>query len=256
MLKKTLVDAYDYLHLLVVGNVLWCIAWLIPVLLMMAVGPELRGEQPPSRSHSAVAVGIALLAAAFVVGPATMALAALARAIASRQDPRLVDFLHGFRRFYLRGAALFGINVAVAGLWATNLLFWASSGPGGERIGQIASFALLTLLSYAMLYWLLMQLYCPAFLARQDIGVFRAIRRSALIVLGNLGYSTLVFAQLAVLGALIALPIFVHVPILMGVSVMLVTFLVVAFVMLLGAEALRDLMQQYHNAVPEDGKTV
>ncbi|MFQ5810245.1 MAG: hypothetical protein ACE5JM_11555 [Armatimonadota bacterium] len=245
MLKKTLVDGYDCLQLLVLGNVAWCVSWLVPICVMTVVGPQLGTDEAPSPAHIAVAVCIALVVAAFTVGPTTMALAALARAITTRRDPRLVDFFRGFRRFFLRGAALFGLNAAVAILWAANVFFWASSGPGGERIGQLGSFALLTVLSYAMLYWVLMQIYCPAVVVREDVGALRATRRSALLVLGNLGYSALVFVQLAVLGAVIALPLFVPVRVLVGVAVMLAAFLVVAFAMLLGATALDDLMKQY-----------
>ncbi|MGD8237759.1 MAG: hypothetical protein PVH68_04365 [Armatimonadota bacterium] len=245
MLKKTLVDAYDCLQLLVLGNVAWCVSWLVPVGVMTAVGPQIGAEEPAALPHTIAAVCVGLVVAAFTVGPTTMALAALSRAITTRRDPRLADFFRGFRRFFLRGAALFGLNAVVATLWASNVFFWASSGPGGERIGQWGSFALLTLLSYAMLYWVLMQIYCPAFIAREDIGVLRATRRSALIVLGNIGYSALVFVQLAVLAAVIALPLFVPVRVLAGVAIMLLAFLAVAFAMLLGATALDDLMKQY-----------
>jgi len=247
-----LVDAYDYLQLLVFGNLLWCIAWLIPIFLMTAVGPQVAGEGPLSQRHGAAAVCIALVVAAFIVGPATMGLAALARAIASRQDPRMADFFQGFRGFYLRGAGLFGLNAVAVTIWATNMFFWSSRGPGGERIGQVGSFVLLTLLSYGMLYWVLMQMYCPALIARENIGMLRATKRSALVVLGNPGYSALAFAQLAAVGALVALPLFVHVSLLMGLSVMLVAFLVVAFAMLVGAEALNDLMRQYEEGTSED----
>ena len=141
--------------------------------------------------------------------------------------------------------------MAVTTIWAANLFFWSSSGPGGQRISQLGSFAVLTLFSYAMLYWVLMQIYCPAFIVREDIGVLRATRRSALLVLGNIGYSALVFVQLAVVGVVIALPVFVPVGVLWGLSIMLVLFLVAAFAMLLGAAALEDLMQQYADTPDE-----
>lgn len=254
MLKKTLVDAYDYLQFVVFGNVMWCVAWLIPVFVLTAIGPSLRGDEAASAARTAAVVAISLLVAAFVVGPATMGLAALARAITRRQDPRLVDFFHGFRRFYFRGAGLFAINAAVATICGANVFFWSSSGPGGERIGQLGSFVILTLFGYGMLYWILMQVYCPAFIARDDIAVLKATKKSALLVLDNIPYSALVFAQLAVIGLLVALPLFVPNALLMGLSVMLVAFVVVAFAMLLGACALDDLMQKYESADGDPGK--
>ncbi len=245
MLKKTLRDGYDCLQLIVFGNVAWWTAWLLPFFVSTVVWPKAEKGQPMPLAQIGFAIGLGLLVAAFIVGPVTMGLAALARVITRRQDPRLVDFFHGFRRFYLRGTMLFAVNAVITMCWGANLVFWSSSGPGGERLGQIGSFALLSLLSYAMLYWVLMQLYCPAFIVREDIGVLRAVRRSALLVLGNIGYSAGVFAQLAIIAAAIALPFTVQVQLLMGVSVMLAGFLYVAFAMLLGAAALEDLMQKY-----------
>lgn len=238
MLKKTFVDGYDYLQLVVFGNVIWCLAWTPAA----AFATARIGNFP-------LKAAVVLLLASVGAGPVWMGLAQLSRAIADREDPRMAQLLTGLRAFFGRGVALFLVNVAFIAVCLFDVWWWSTF--TRQRWSQLASFVVTTLWVYVLLFWLIMQAFCAPFIVRENIGVARALRKSALLVLDNLGYATMVMLQIAVLMAIMSL--WIVVPgqakaTLMGLALMVLFFLFAGFVSLLGTEALDDLMQKYQPA--------
>jgi small-conductance mechanosensitive channel len=184
-----------------------------------------------------------------------MGLAKLSCSIAEREDPRAGELLSGMTSFFGRGVTLFLVNAAFIAICLLDVSFW------GEHAlkwwGELGSFVVTTLWVYVLLFWLIMQLYCAPFIVRENLGVGKALKKSALLVLDNLGYSTLLLVQVAVL--VVFMGLFLVVPgqakaTFIGLSLMVLFFLFAAFVSLLGTEALDDLMRKYEQREKEAGE--
>lgn len=228
MLKDTLSAGYDYLQFVVVANVLWCTAWIVPLLGSAAVWDA-----------AAIQVAVGGIAAALIVGPATLGLAHLSYRIVSRDDPGLGQFFQGYSRFFWRGAAYFLINTAIVGGCILNVGFYTT------KFADSWLWMIGVLWLYVLLFWSLMQIYAPQFIVREDIGAWQALKKAALLAVDNLAYTTVVALEIAVVAALIALPVLLGKPTLMGLSVLISFFVFPGLVGLLGAGAVQDLMRKY-----------
>jgi len=228
MLKETLAAGYDYLQLVVVANVLWCTAWIAPALAAAAVAAS-----PVALAALGATVG------ALTVGPATLGLAHLSHHIATRDDPGLRHFFQGYSRFFWRGVFYFLINAVIVAGCILNIGFYTTKF-AGHWLWMIG-----VLWIYVLIFWCLMQLYAPQFIVREDSGVWRGLRKAALLAADSIGYSTVVMLEIAAMAALLALPVLLGRPTLMGLSVMVVFFLFAGLVALLGAGAVEDLLRKY-----------
>ncbi|MFQ6132994.1 MAG: hypothetical protein ACE5R4_13215 [Armatimonadota bacterium] len=233
MLKATLSATYDYLQLVVVANVLWCAAWIVP-LLVSAVLPDIV----------LLVIAVAGALAALTVGPATLGLAELAHRVVTRDDPGLRHFFHGYSRFFWRGVSYFLVNAVVVGGCLVNVGFYTTVF-AGRWLWVVG-----VLWVYVLIFWGLMQIYAPQLIVRADLGVARALKLAARAVAGNIAYTTVVMLEIAVVGALVALPVLLGKQTLMGLSVLVAFFLFAGFVSMLSAGAVDDLMQ-YQEAEEE-----
>ncbi len=227
MLKHTLSVWYDYLQLVVGGTVLWCLVWLVPV----GVASLLL--------DSALYLPVGVLAAALTVGPASLGLACMSLKMVRRDDPGIAHFFWGYTRFFWRGVWWALANALIAGGCVWNVVFYTSQFKDG-RYWPIG-----VLWVYVLLYWLFMQLYAPQFIVRENSGVWNALRKSALLVAGNLGCTAVVAFEAGVVIGIVVLPLFVSSALLIGVSVLVAFFLCAGTVLLVGAGAVENLMRQY-----------
>ncbi len=115
------------------------------------------------------------------------------------------DFLDGLRTRTVLGLVYFLVDVLIAALLVANVRFYFTSTLGilgtpvswlgkGVRVGHLLGLLWVSPLTL----WGMMQLYAPALLIEQDIGVGQGLRRAAVLVLDNVLFS-LGFAVVAVL---------------------------------------------------------
>lgn len=144
------------------------------------------------------------------LGPTTLAAWAVGNRIARSSSARLRDFIDGLRRWLIPGLLFFLVEVFLTTLLVANVRFYFSSTLGvlghpiealgkGIRVGHLVALAWLSPLTL----WALMQVYFPALIIEQGVGMGRALRRSALLVLDNiffsLGLATIVIVLLGLL---------------------------------------------------------
>jgi uncharacterized membrane protein YesL len=178
--------AYDHLGGLVVLNLLWALLalpWLAAAVWLLGLGSSLSGAWA-----AAGRVGIVLLAAELVLVSPPTVLLFLAAARWARGEPATVRRLLGrLPRFCLRAQLLGLALVAVSLLLMVNAVFylhwrgWVGLGLAG------------------LMLWLLVVVgliapYILPVLVTQDVGVWRTLRLSAQLALGNLGRSAVLLA--------------------------------------------------------------
>jgi len=177
------------------------------------------------------------------LGPATLAAWAVGNRIARGSAPHIRDFIEAFRRQLVPGLLFFLAEVLLTTLLVANVRFYFSSTLGilgrpvdwlgsGLRVGQLVGLLWLSPLTL----WALMQLYVPALVIEQQIGVGRALRRAAVLVLDNVFFT---------LGLTLAVVVVTGVCIASGVGMFALFAGVVA---VLTSNALRYLLTRYEGA--------
>jgi len=227
VLRATLAQAWDYAQLVIAGSLLWGISLAAPML-ATAFLRDLR-----------VAAPVFYVIGALTVGPATVALYGMSEAMARRELPSLGVFFESLRRFYWRGAALFCIQAFVLGgvllaAWFYRTMF------DSWLLG-----ALSLLWVYVGLFWVMMSLYVPALLVRDDGSVRSALKNGALLTLAHPGYTFLVLMQIACLLVLVLIPVFTRSNIALGVSFLVFFLVLPGFVPLLATNAANDLLRKH-----------
>ncbi len=187
-------DTYDYLGAVLVMSLA---AALIPMAGMFggyAAGTALSSPFP-DRLSALLAILMALLGGAAVGGPVAAGLYRFSRNAAARSEPEVFDLGWGFRSALGRSVGLGLIQALGAALLAGNGYFYLF-----QR--QTVWVVLGAIFGYLLLFWLLMLLYQWPLFIEQDLAPVAAVRKSALLVLDNFGYSLgvgLVAALLSVL---------------------------------------------------------
>ena len=204
VLRSTLSQSYDYFHLVVAGSLLWAVSLTVPtVVAAMAPGGLL----------TAVAC---YAAGTLTVGPAWVALYGLSEVMARRELPGLGHLWMCLRRFYWRAARLF---LAYAfGLGGTALAAWFYQ----WKFDHFLLEALSLLWVYVGLAWLMVGLYAPAFLVRDDGSVRSALKKATILTLAHPGYTFLVLVQIGCVTALVALPFVARITAAMGLSFIII----------------------------------
>ncbi len=182
------------------------------------------------------------------LGPVTLAAWAVANRIARGSPGRVRDFVDAFRARLVPGLLLFLLEVLITTLLVANIRFYLSSTlgilgrpldwvGGGVRVGHLVALVWLSPLTL----WALMQLYVPAFVVEQEIGVGRALRLAAILVLDNVFFS---------LGLGLVVVVLAGLCILSGVGM----FALFAGVMaVLTNNALRQLLTRYEHTSEQSG---
>jgi|GEM_PF-941617 len=105
-----------------------------------------------------------------------------------------LDFFRGIKKFFLRSYALGFLYLLVLGIVIFDLVFFLSS--------KLIVFNLIGgVWVYVTLYVIFVGYYLLGFLVEQDVGLRKAIRRSALIVLDNFFFSVVVTVMFAIVAA-------------------------------------------------------
>ncbi len=234
VLRETLSQAYDYVFLLIAGSLLFGLSIAVPAFVLgFLAGTWLM-------------VPAACVAAALSVGPVWVAIYGLSQAMAERELPGLGHLFGTLRRFYLRAVELFFVEVFI--LAGSLFAAWFYQAKFDHWLIECLSL----LWIYLALFWIMMGLYVPAFLVRDDSSVWSALRKGALLTLAHPGYTFLVLLQIGFLGLVIVLPIFGRINALLGLSFILFFLLLPGFTALLATNAMNDLLRAH--AAPEDDK--
>jgi len=228
MLRKAMEDIYDRLGLCVFCSIVWSVcvvfagAWAFG--LIAPFGPA-----------------IAFVFGCILVGPLTLGLYHVAGAVSTGEDAYIGDLLRGMWKYYTRGMGLFAVNAVFLSAAVLTIYFYTAQLSG-------AVFKLIGILwLYAVAMWLLGQLFCPAFIVRQDVGVLTSIKRSLILVIDNLGYGFTLAVQIGLVLVLVCLPVMLLLKPVVPLSFMIFFLILPAFVAVLGMNAFDDLMQKYHD---------
>ena len=227
-LGRALVGTYDHLGLLAVATFLWG----------LAIGLPLAGATALLRGVWVV------LAAALVLVPASAAANAalfhLARLIALREPASLGALGEGVRRLARPSLGLAALLAGVGGAILGNAAFYLTV-LRESRLAVVMGFVCLYLLGLLGM----MSLYAYPLLAMRGEGPLRALKKSALLALDNVGFTLLLATFTAAVTALVVLPVIMGTPYLVGLSALIALFVYAGFFALLANHALLELLKQY-----------
>lgn len=237
VLRETLSQAYDYIFLLIAGSLLFGLSLAIPAFVLgLLVGTRL-------------VVPVSCFVAAVSVGPVWVALYGLGQAMTERELPGLGHLLAPLRRFYWRAVLLSLVEVFI--LAGSLLAAWFYQ----ARFDHWLIECLSLLWIYVALFWVMMGLYVPAFLVRDDSSIWSALRKGALLTLAHPGYTFLVLLQIAFVGLVIVVPVFGRINALLGLSFILFFLFFPGFTALLATNAMNDLLRAHAEPQADKGQT-
>ncbi|HJN13950.1 MAG TPA: hypothetical protein QGH10_00590, partial [Armatimonadota bacterium] len=231
---STLSECYDYFHLVILGSL---------VVAVSLIAPTLASALAPA---TLVALLAAYLLGALSVGPIWVALYGLSDTISQRELPGMGAMLGALRKFYWRGVGLFLVYAFILG--GTLLAAWFYQWKFEHWLLEGISL----LWVYFSIFWVMMNLYVPAFLVMDDESIWSALRKGFILTMAHPGYTFLVFVQVGCVVAMIAAPILGRVNWAMGLSFILFFMFLPGFVSLLSTNAMRDLLRKHEEAEAED----
>lgn len=237
VLKSTLSQCYDYFHLTILGSLMLALALVVPTLASAIGGGTL------------LSVLLYYLVGALAVGPAWVALYGMSEGMSQRELPAFGAYFASLRRFYWRSAGLFLAYVFILGGIALAVWFYQ------WKFDHFILEAISLLWLYIGIAWVIVGLYVPAFLVRDDGTVLSALKKGVILALAHPGYSFLVLAQVLCVVAVIALPFAFRASAAMGVSFILAFLFLPGFTALLATNAVEDLLNK-HRAAEEDEEEV
>jgi len=192
VLVRTGVMIYGYLGTVLLVSVFWFLG-MTPVLLW--VGAVLN-----QGDLSLLVMSIPIFALGAV--PTAAALYVVNRAF-HKESVSPLDFLIGIKKFFFRSYALGLLFLVVLSVMLYDLWFFlvAQKSLVFNIIGG--------LWIYVIIYVVFVGYYLLGFLVEQDIGIRKAIKRSAMVVLDNFFFSMVVTLMFAIVGAAsLILPVF------------------------------------------------
>ena len=192
VMARTGVMIYGYLGTVLLVSVFWFFS-MTPVLLWVLAVINM-GDLPM------LVMSIPIFALGAV--PMSAALYVVNRAF-HKQSVSPLDFLVGIRKFFFRSYALGLLFFVVMGIMLFDLWFFlvAQKSLIYNIIGG--------LWVYVIIYVVFVSYYLLGFLVEQDIGIRKAIKRSALVVLDNFFFSIVVTLMFAIVAAAsFILPVF------------------------------------------------
>jgi uncharacterized membrane protein YesL len=230
-LRLGLRDTYDYLGALMLLTFAWTMLAFAGVVGGQAVGLTLFGALPPTLAV-VLAVACALLGLVLVGSPVTAGVFRYARNAAARQEPELYDLAWGFRTVWRSSLGLGAIQAFGALLLAGNCYFYVSQRhPVVVVIGAV--------FGYVLAFWLLACLYQWPLLAEQQLTPIAAVKKSALLVLDNFGFTLSLALLLAVVSVALWLTVIGGALLWAGAVAMFLT------------QATRELLRKYHVLPPD-----
>jgi len=143
----------------------------------------------------------ALLGWALVGGPAAAGVFQFARKTAAREEPEVFDLAWGFRAAFGRSVGLAAVQALGLALAAGNSVFYFAQ-------GSLAPALLGAGFAYAAALWAVACLYqWPLLVQEPEASVLKVVRKSALLVLANPGYTAGLALVCLLLTALLCLTI-------------------------------------------------
>lgn len=234
VIRETLSQAYDYIFLVIAASLLFGVSLGVPAAALgLWAGTWLM-------------VPASCVVAALSVGPVWVSIYGLSQAIAERELPGFGHLFGSLRRFCFRGAALFLVEAFILGGCLLAAWFYRA------KFDHWALECLSLLWVYVALFWVMISLYVPAFLVRDNSSIWSALRKGALLTLAHPGYTFLVLLQIGFIVLLIAVSVFSRVNALLGLSFLLFFLFLPGFTALLATNALNDLLRAHTE--PEEDK--
>jgi uncharacterized membrane protein YesL len=227
-IRKSFVDAWLYLAAFVAANVIWVIFFGLPA---SALG---RLAANPGLLACVLGVTVASVSAGNAI------LFHVTNGIAHGEiAPR--DFIAAVTEFFLRSLLLTVFLTVILAVGAFNVYFYFRivSGPGWRVVGIVWG--------YIILMFAIAMLYCYPLLVEQRCGLFRAIKRSILLFLDNPGYTLGVAGALALWTIAVLVPILAALPVVIGLSALVLCFVQAGFVALVANNALLELLRKYES---------
>ncbi|HKM18117.1 MAG: DUF624 domain-containing protein [Firmicutes bacterium] len=216
-LKKT----WDHITVLVVLNLVWFFLAFSPMFIDSLIkGPDVI---------NLVCTILALL----LLGPVSAAMHYLIHRILTNEELSVEEFIKGLKRFFWRSELLVLLGLAALLIIVFNFSHTANHEAVYMRI-------LNGIWLYMALLWVLLLQYAFPFLVQQDINIFLALKRSAMLLFDNL----LVSLMLLLLGGFLTF-----------ISVMLVIPLIIlwfAMISFMQNYVTVELLQKYSNDHSKD----
>jgi uncharacterized membrane protein YesL len=225
-LRKSVADAWLYLGLFIAVDVTWVVLLGLPLGLLghLATRPGV------------LATGVALTILTTAAGNAI--LFHITNCMA-HGEASVRDFTVALSEHFLRSLALLVVLGAIVAMGAFNVFFYLKivSAPWWRIIGMVWG--------YVVALFALAMLYSYPVLVEHKCGPFTAIKRSGLLFLDNPAYTLGLGAFLAIETAVVALPLRLAVPVVVGLSFLVLCFIQAGFVGLLANNALLELLRKY-----------
>lgn len=194
MFVKALKTSYDHLGKIMLYNLTWFVLGFAPILIMTYL--PINNE---------VFFAVCLLGTFLSLGGATGAIHHVMGQIISGEDVEFRDFLRAFKQFFVRGSILLFLALTIFVILVFNIWF---SGNYPNTLFMI----LVGFWVWGMVYWYSMLQFVFPFLTQQNTGVFKILRRAALITLDNplaSGLLLIISLVVIVLSALLAAPLLI-----------------------------------------------
>lgn len=199
---RSLRDLWDEFVFLILLNLVWVVAAVLPILPWLL----LQAESP------LLLVGMSLI----LLVPLAVVSAAICWVTNQITHGRSVGwstFVHGTRRYWLKGLVVAGVNLVVLALIAANLQFY-----GGVLQGNWTSFAVSAWL-VVLAYWALVQVFwLPMLMEMKEEKLLLALRNALALVILTPGF-TLTLALLLVI--VVVVSVLVTVPAVLFLAVLL-----------------------------------
>ena len=197
LFKRWLRDTYEHLALTVAVSFITA-----AIVAGLAYGTQIGGNLPP-------ALFLPLLVAfvLFVVGPLCVGAFTLAHNIVYRQQPGIGDLLDGCQKSFWTAIKWTALNLVIgAVLIGDTALFIGLTRQSKSWFGP----AIVT--AYLLIFWGMTLIYQLPILIYQRPSVPSVLKKSALLVLDNLGFTVVVFFAIIAFTILCAAPKFVGLP--------------------------------------------
>jgi hypothetical protein len=225
-LRRALTDAYDHLGVVGAATFLWGLAIGLPIEVATAFLPGWWGPLT------------AALVSLFTSAAANAGIFYLAGRIAAREPASLLDLAKGVAEFFWRSLGLTALVGGVGGVVLVNAVFYLTR---GSRIAGVIGFVCL----YLVALWCMVSLYAyPLLVARRQRPV-TAFRNSAALAMDNMGFTLQCAAFALGVTTVVAVPVLLRMPYLVGLSALIALFLYAGFLALLANHALLELLKKY-----------
>ncbi|MDH7482565.1 MAG: hypothetical protein QHH26_11425 [Armatimonadota bacterium] len=181
-LKKSFADSYDYLGLVLFCSFLWF--GIVIAILSTAKLPL----------TTLVHVLLFIVLCILLLSPITAGVLTVARKIAARDDPSILDLFLGFKHFLIPAWKLGTSEIVITVLLVGNIWFYLTLTMPLKLVSVF--------FFYLLLAWIMSMIYHYPLLIEQNPGTLKILKRGFLLMLDNLGFTTVIFLAIIMLTCL------------------------------------------------------